>query len=369
MQNISQNSKIKIVNLLKIRTQKKCRRKRILKGFINRVPKHLRNSSNSYKLVPPNVLSIKRNFQSTISFFRSIKSLSEDLRCSQTHLKSSNFEFVLDDLEEISVSCALIFAAELDRLRRICGFKFVYTGDITADTQAMQLLENIGFFSMLQIDASLKLQADVEQTKTLIPLISGTRNEPDKIEQIESQLQSLFDNFQTSQFLYEAISEAITNVRHHAYTNKFELEFKPPGKRWWSTACLDNGHNLIRIFVYDQGHGIPRTIPISGLAEHISKYLKIASLGILKNDAQLLEAALEYGRSRTEESYRGKGFHDMVQAVTQESNASMRVLSGGAEVTIASNNAIESTNRDTHIGGTLIEWSFPFSVFDNQKGN
>ena len=51
--------------------------------------------------------------------------------------------------------------------------------------------------------------------------------------------------------LFGAITEAMTNVRHHAYQDR---EFYDPGPPyWWLSAAYDTQDNTLTVMLYDQG--------------------------------------------------------------------------------------------------------------------
>jgi hypothetical protein len=119
----------------------------------------------------------------------------------------------------------------------------------------------------------------------------------------------------------------------------------------------------LRFFIFDQGAGIPSTLPTGPLREWILSFLAETSAGVFSNDAQMLRAAFEVGRTRTGMANRGLGLQRMADVVRGSKTGFLRIISGRAEIVHYSDDHIESRSLPTHIGGTLIEWNMPADVF------
>jgi hypothetical protein len=203
--------------------------------------------------------------------------------------------------------------------------------------------------------------------KTLIKMLCGSRLDEGKFSEFDDALRMIFSKYHSLPRLYEGMSEALLNVRHHAYLDEVQLLYPSPGKRWWATACIDNEQDELRIFVYDQGVGIPATLPYTGYSEMLASLLKGAAHGQTGDDATLLKGALEYSRSRTEQAGRGKGFKNIMSAIDTYKTGRLRIVSGRAEVTYSGQGVIVSQRHEQHVGGTLIEWTLPTRLFEKSK--
>ena len=99
--------------------------------------------------------------------------------------------------------------------------------------------------------------------------------------------------------------------------------------------------------------------------DHVQKWVKDTFAAVmgeeahpLQNDGIHIAAAVKFGNSQTEETYRGKGLPDMKFAIDQCKNGTLTILSRGGRYVY---NGL--TGHSTHssytasIGGTLIEWT------------
>ena len=155
--------------------------------------------------------------------------------------------------------------------------------------------------------------------------------------------------------MYEGLSEAITNVGHHAYPSIVVNS----RKQWWVSASYNRQSRELFVMFYDQGAGIPVTLPTQWHSfEHLREIF-----GRL-NDSQKIEAAMKYGRSSTKLVERGKGLRNLVEfaKVHEEGRLSIYSLRGLYRLTRTGENETTETgmagqDHKTSIGGTLIEWS------------
>jgi hypothetical protein len=146
----------------------------------------------------------------------------------------------------------------------------------------------------------------------------------------------------------------MTNAGQHAYPAD-GFEHIPPGyKRWWMTGSWDAAARCMRVLLLDLGVGIPATLPRSGGWEQIRGLLSKLSGN---DDAAMIAAAVEVGRSSTGQAGRGNGLDEIRRFVECSTRGRLRILSGRGEV-------VYSTGRDQPdqrvldepFSGTLIEW-------------
>jgi len=119
----------------------------------------------------------------------------------------------------------------------------------------------------------------------------------------------------------------------------------------------------LRFFVFDQGAGIPYTLPTATVWEQLRAKLAQATGDRIPNDSLMLKSALEVGRTRTGLDHRGLGLKRMSDVVTGADNGYLRILSGKGEIIYSADEKIETRDHDSHIGGTLIEWSMSADAF------
>ena len=110
---------------------------------------------------------------------------------------------------------------------------------------------------------------------------------------------------------------------------------------------------LLTCAFFDRGVGIPATLPKTH-GERFSGLLE--SLGLPNNDASLIAAAMELGRTRTGFGYQGRGLTDVQKFVEHFENGMLRILSRGGKY-IYHEDETATSSLPSSIGGTLIEWT------------
>lgn len=106
---------------------------------------------------------------------------------------------------------------------------------------------------------------------------------------------------------------------------------------------------------YDQGLGIPRTLVREHGIEQIRQILSLFNLAP-DDDARMIKAALNLGRTRTGNPHQGKGLPDMLRVISQRQGASLRILSGAGEYIYTTGQQEQLRILDAPLGGTLIQW-------------
>lgn len=174
--------------------------------------------------------------------------------------------------------------------------------------------------------------------------------------------------------LYEALTEALTNVRQHAYRS--ENRVPDSLQRWWLFARYVEPEGgtpgNLYIAVYDMGSGIPRTMKGRLQREEIVLASTDELFGWMgwraghkKLERLLLKRAVEHSRSSTGEDFRGKGLPEMREFVLQTRAGRLCIISGSAQYVCnpaatnpaATVSTCTSTSQPTL--GTLILWGIP----------
>lgn len=354
--------KQKRLRLQKRRALKLQIRKDILSGKLIKVPKKFRNAIS---FSCPQNLSLNSNFKEALFFFNELKELSNFILQRRKYRPTTDVSYSigLTSLHTISVRCAVILAAEIDRLRRVSGDKLHYNGHIDNDNEAISLLRQMGVFQLIGGDIRLPPEPkDALGHRVAIPIISGTKCREEKFTEFDTAVKGIFQAYD-NEFVHCGMVEAMVNVTNHAYLNKYSLKYPCPGKRWWAAAILDTELSELKVIIFDQGHGIATTLPSSGLIQKIEmiagKLLGKITKYADTPDEILINAALEFSRSRTKRDERGKGFKDIQDPIGTVAGSRLRVTSGKAQVTLKNGCDTVSLPLDAHIGGTLIEWVFP----------
>ncbi|MEH9342905.1 hypothetical protein RAF24_11415 [Klebsiella pneumoniae] len=154
------------------------------------------------------------------------------------------------------------------------------------------------------------------------------------------------------QKLYAALTESISNVGLHAYSNETQFsEFiSDIGKRWWILA--HKVEEQLYLMVYDMGEGIPVTLVKKDF------FTLIAQIFNPKTDSDKIYAAVQYGETRMNSQKHGKGLPDMKRYVVDNPEGQLHIFSGMGRYSYnAANNAEEQFDLPYSIGGTLIQWN------------
>jgi hypothetical protein len=257
-------------------------------------------------------------------------------------------------VELAAPAAALYVAAEVDRWRnqrsawarpRVYDFHEWHP-------PIRRYFRDLGLFELLQVANPPDDPPSVSQTRVL----RMRRNhilDPDSVTLLRDELHALCGSVPNRLSFFDALCEAMNNVIHHAYQDPDPEEWPRIQNGWWMTADFDPLNHMLRIAFLDQGVGIPARLPRSGFSELIDGLLR--RLG-RNDDAARIEAALQYGRSSTGKSNRGKGFHDMQLFVDGGPHNWMRVLSGFGEC-VYRDGSWYSTQHAEPVVGTIVEWS------------
>lgn len=242
-------------------------------------------------------------------------------------------------------SGALVLAAELDRwnhLPKPPRFK-ADTGKWAPNVR--RLLGQMGFFALLKLD---HVPDTASEGARYVQFRSGTVVDGKEVEDLR-QLDLSPISVPKAKLLFAAVTEAMTNVVHHAYKD----EDSGP-KNWWLSAAHEADE--VVILIYDQGAGIPKTLPLT-LGERLRDLLPE---GFATHDGKMIEVAHEALRSGTSEEYRGRGLGRDVRRYIEEHDGqgTYRVISGRGEYTVPAGLGAKGSvrSRPKPLRGTLIEW-------------
>lgn len=262
-------------------------------------------------------------------------------------------------LKKISTSAALALTAELskwdDTLRQQLRPK-VETWNKSILTQ----FHDLGFFDLFQNKASFEIETKENNSSLrFVKYLKGQRDDAEKAKILRKEINKLIgEEIQKWNFLYDGLSEAITNVCHHAYPP--DHPFKDIDKQWYMTGSYDSSSKILKVVFYDQGIGIPNSLPASILYEKVLSFLsKIPKIKGMR-DSTLLKAAVEVERSRTGEEDRGKGLQDMLNFVKERGEGYLSIISqrGLYKYTVENDkHHVKNESMAYPMQGTLIIWS------------
>lgn len=162
---------------------------------------------------------------------------------------------------------------------------------------------------------------------SIVPMISGINADGAPLQEIIEFLTDVAAVFEQDPAIYEALVEAAYNSVLHAYPNDTPARHMSRDKRWWATACWLPDENVVKFYVYDQGVGIPSTLPRWSSWEELRGMIKNWPLvGAAINDQSLLiEAAIEVSRTSRPNTGHGNGLSDVVRPIKELKGGLVRI--------------------------------------------
>lgn len=122
-------------------------------------------------------------------------------------------------------------------------------------------------------------------------------------------------------------------------------------------ASLSSRTRLFTLAFYDAGVGIPKTLPRKYTMEKIRGVLSLLP-GMTPDDGQMIRAAMELGRTRTESTNRGLGLMDLTKLIDAAGAGAMHIHSRNGSYSYTPTKQVHS-NSGGFVEGTLIEWQLP----------
>jgi hypothetical protein len=318
------------------------------------------------RIIPPADFSFSRNYDATVKCLRAFKkavfSRTSDGRPSTIFLD-------LSAIEHISLAGALVLGAEFHRWSDHRRSRLRASNIDEWKPNVRNILDNLGFFELLNVRIPRTIEMEpLDSEITVLPMISSTKLDAELLQKTLVQLNTVAQILHQDPFIYGALVQAAYNAKLHAYPEEHEYEFPPTIKGWWATASWNPVDGHVKFLVYDQGVGIPATLPRWQGWESVRSWLvaKLGPLGVNLNDAShLIEAALAVDRTSLEGGH-GKGLQDVVAVVRSTAGSSVRILSGTGTVLYHYNGLVEKKDEMLHIGGTLVEWRIPVRIHEDR---
>ena len=310
----------------------------------------------TYRIVCPESFSLQDNFNGVIDVLDQIREFGKRARNERIYVD-------FRPIRNLSPTAALVLAAELDRWNSnlaLLGGKLSTVDVEEWFPSVRRQLGDMGFFSLLNAKYPQELEdEDGHDVDTrYVQFRSGFKVEGKIIEELREFDLDPYVSVPNRRLLFAAVTEAMTNVVHHAYSNERVVDDL---HKWWLSASRNTEKKEISILIYDQGLGIPKTLP-RNFGERIREILPD---GLSSDDARMIQAAHELSRSATREWNRGHGLQRDIRRYASQigRSAIYRVTSGRGEYTFQA--GVDSDHEDHQIrrtyrrslNGTLIEWS------------
>ena len=285
---------------------------------------------------------MKEDYYGVLKLIGAIRSLSDRRRNERPYID-------FRPIREVTPSGALILAAELDRWNSLVGLPRLRRADTAKwAPNVRSFLGQMGFFELLGLDHVPQSTSDGVR---YVKFRSGTAVDGEAVENLRTLDLDPYVSVPKAKLLFNAVTEAMTNVVQHAYAD----DHRGP-RKWWLSAAHDEERGEVEILIYDQGLGIPKTL----LLTRGESMREILPHGLTAHDGRMIEVAHQLSRSGTGDRHRGRGLERDVRRYIEahEGGGSYRVISGKGEYSVPAGKKatgrIQSFSRP--LGGTLIEW-------------
>jgi hypothetical protein len=368
MKKISQKSRIRSVKnffkrIKKIGKNKNKKYKRLkeIKQFNAAIEKRIYQglnielkNQNKLTIHLPSKMNFSTDYENTASYLSTIRKLCQKNKQFHGAYKLTYVNF--DNLKSISTSAALVLTAELSRWEYSIR-KNLKPRTENWDPEILRKFTQLGFFKIFGCNDKTNIDRHTSTEINLIEYIKGIKGEKDKARELGERLRLILDvEISKWAFLHSGLTEAIINVGHHAYPS---TKLTKEEKVWFMGGAFNRSTKELKVTFYDQGIGIPRSLPASELWERVLGFLDKLPIFERKRDEIMLKAAMEIDRSRTGEADRGKGLQDLLEFVKQRSNGYLSILSAKGLYKFTMKDGapnIKTVNFSEPILGTLIIW-------------
>lgn len=300
-------------------------------------------------LAPANI-SFRDNHDETAQFLATVRR-----EVDQSHLRRMRLVVDLAPALSIRTAGALCLVAELDRWQRQRGGAPLQPTTLSRwNPEVVRRLADMGFFDVLETDVPDHLRRGGPGASRFIRFMTNVMADPTHYAAFRREVgEPLAEPSDLSLGLYGSIGEAIGNAVEHAYPDGFSY---PPrmGRRWWLTGSVDVERMRLTVAILDHGISIPGSLPKSRSRHEILALLARLFPG-KDDDGKLIEAAMEYGKSRMNEPQRGKGLGDVLALAMEDPSNRLRVISRHGHYVYEAGRS-RSWTQATPLNGTLIEW-------------
>lgn len=333
------------------------------KEYINgqRIPR------GSLVLTMPEIFDFEANYEQSARLIAVFRRALENL----VRIRYIDFS----NMRVASVACSIVFTCYADLWKYSCASVHPVTN--TWHSGIRELFSQLGFFKAMHYKDDLGT-GDLSSSPYIFKglrgySINGERRTLDYFAKdypsIRADMESLMGGSlnEAAQSYYRSISEAVTNIYHHAYGEKTGSWFID---KWWVSVAFDKIANELVVIVFDHGRGIPATAWETKMFSRYMRFLKGVDkkvpLNCLTGELQknVLFLVFEQNASIAIRQGRGHGCADIRSLLGVIRGCRLSVISLQAKY---SNKHYKghrtergkSWSLPVPLQGTLLEWRIP----------
>jgi hypothetical protein len=293
----------------------------------------------------PEVFSLRENFEESLAAINTIRRIVINER--------QRVFIDFSTVDKIGVSCALALSAEIYRCKYIRPGRGprIINGNYPKNEEVYKKLYYMNFYRIFGIGEPVGYDDPKDDGGNYHFMMQAfSKVDAARIAEFRDACLAAFGKLddKARKRMQGAISEALLNSFNHAFSEMGD--YAVAGRHAWLAGYVNLERQEMAVMVFDQGAGIPRTLP-SNLAEILVSVLP----GIdLTTDSAKIHAATQLGRTSTGTQGRGKGFRSMKAFVDACEDAELQVFSNSGRYVYRANDDRTFADYSQSIGGTLI---------------
>ncbi len=318
-------------------------------------------SSNQGKSIPREQrININAPAHITLCDKKSVTGLIECIRKIDECVKNKHpVKLNLTNTSSISAEGMILLYAESERIISQSEIPKPISTKSPKDQKSNEILQQIEFYDLINEVRDIKpCRHDVISWR----LLKGNDQSGDAL----ADLEKLNVDEAKVRAIWRGVTEAVNNSVEHAYISPRKYDGFQGGKnRWWMFSHIRK--DKVDFVVCDLGCGYRNTIQTTIGSASVNQL--ISTLPPYKmdrgiTDAHAIAIAIEYGKSSTKQSERGKGSKDALSIIENTVAGKLRIYSNKGFVSCEHKTGGLSTKpgRLSHcINGTVIWWSLPLN--------
>lgn len=316
----------------------------------------------------PEVMSIEANREGFLSLIYSYHLHMFGIARAERRRTYRAFVIDLKDVKHLTLDAALVLTAEYHRRCLLSEYKPVID-DEAWSPEVRLLLQELGFYELVDAHgrtAESVYSVDSPDRLRFVQFLSGERVEQSEARKLIDSLRAACGQEPEKEYIYAALVEAIKNVKHHAYLGGDTADGIPSVSKWWVAGAYDPEHRLLQFAVYDQGVGIPKTLPKRPFFESVRRFCRPEF-----TDADVIAGGIRYSRTRfksrgrpgantdddDEQDGRGNGLWTICHFLKELDGSSVRIVSGRGEAISSGGRSVIRKDYNNPFCGTLIQWN------------